>query len=319
MALWMESIFVYMLTGFKQAIKKMIHRLPKINRPGYLFILIALSIITAGCYTQFTTLETNSNISTGQKSQVSDSVPDTLTQVPEKDTVYLKDHRICYWHRDFFGRRELRCYKSYYDADWYDYYNQPWWYGSNSSYYRPECMCNCGGGYSYGYGYCAGCEDCDDYCWWYCRSQYYKRPYYSGGGSSSGSGSSETGGGTPSVHPPRHPVRTGYPPSQTTRTVNETEKNTQIKQAPEVFSKPDTLKANTRNVIVPPDYRNREAPSPGLNIRELRDTRTTVKTREPEQVIESKPSNSYAPVKTVVDTAKSTPPPDRKRRSVRKW
>jgi hypothetical protein len=285
---------------------------------SYTGIIAACCMAFAGCYTQFATLDTYTGSNDNRAVTSEDSTTDTIQQAQSKDTVVVKEREICYWQRDFFGNRHLRCYTSYYDADWYDYYNQPWWYGSYSSYYRPDCLCNCSRSYYSGYPYYNRYDDCDDYCYWYCRSVYDRRSYDYGGGGSYGQEPSSSGSKPASVHPPRRQVGSGFPASQGAQPSARTIKSSQYEAGPALKIMRDTLKTQIREAIISPVLPDKIVPDDDAKVRRSSDRLVDVPAREPGRDIGGEAKSRLA-VPFVVDTAGKQTSQDRRRRSVRKW
>lgn len=98
-----------------------------------------------GCYTQFATLDNDSQSNTIPPDSVVAANDSTHSSV--RTTLSINDNQVCYWTRDLWGRPELRCNDSYYGRDWYSYNYYPWWNRSSSYYY---------GSYNY-YGYNQRC------------------------------------------------------------------------------------------------------------------------------------------------------------------
>lgn len=129
------------------------------------FVLLSLGLLFTGCYTQFSTIQTNYPDQQYNQTEA-DTLKSTDSSKARVDTVVTKDREVCVWERDLLGYPELRCYESNYSNYWYDYNYTPWWY-RNDPYWS---------GYNRHHRY------------------YYHNPYYNdyhgggGGGSSSSSG-----------------------------------------------------------------------------------------------------------------------------------
>ncbi len=120
-----------------------------------LFSIVAIiAAFAGGCYTQFATLDRSPPPRT-ENSQIDSTV--------RVETV--REREVCRWHRDLWGRPELRCYRTYYDSDWYHYYNYPWWYdGYGVSRLDHGYGCHCPY-HRYYHSNCSYCwESCDRYC-----------------------------------------------------------------------------------------------------------------------------------------------------------
>lgn len=144
------------------------------------FIVVLLSALSFGCYTQLSTLD----YSPPQKEVVTevDSTGDTVKIVREVDTIVSREKETCIWVRDYTGFPRLKCYSTYYPRSWITYSNTPWWYRNDPFwhdydycpryyYYDPSCGC---------------CRYMDTY-------RYpYRRGKHKSGGSSSGGSSSYT-------------------------------------------------------------------------------------------------------------------------------
>jgi hypothetical protein len=275
------------------------------------------SLALPGCYTQFSTLDSSNGTADKRNAAASDSITDSAQTQKEFDTVIVKDRQICYWHRDFFGNRVLRCYKTYYDTDWYDYYNQPWWYGSYTG-YRPDCDCNCTYGYSSGYpGYYSSGIGCDDNCYWYCRSMYdrNRRLMYGGGPSYGGSSSSSSTTSVPSVRPPRPSVRSGIP-SSTGITPAASTSSTSAATPLDTIRKPEKtidLKPVTR-----PEIRQGIAPEIGVKGRGRSEKIDDIPVEKSKSGTAVSPGTD-SPSRAMTDTTGKSRQQDRKRHSVRQW
>ena len=127
-------------------------------------------IFLAGCYTQFALIDRSPEPQAEHTETYIDSSGDTVTVVRQVDTVEVEKRQVCYWQRDWFGRPVLRCYRTYYDDDWYYYNDYPWWYSDYSRYSHYNCHC------PYHTHYNPHCRYCWDYCNMYCYDCYDESP-----------------------------------------------------------------------------------------------------------------------------------------------
>ncbi|MFP4163369.1 MAG: hypothetical protein ACLFQB_03850 [Chitinispirillaceae bacterium] len=96
----------------------------KLNRAAAVLVLLVLGMALSGCYTKFA-------------SPSRDVLPEKKTTQgkQELDTIVTREREICVWERDMFGYPELRCYKTNYSWNWYDFNNTPWWYRDDPHWY----------------------------------------------------------------------------------------------------------------------------------------------------------------------------------------
>ena len=88
--------------------------------PIIIFLSLFTEMILSGCYTQFATLDRRAETESAPSTTDTDSAGDSIQATQRIDTVTIRERETCYWERDFFGRPRLRCYRNYYDDDWYD-------------------------------------------------------------------------------------------------------------------------------------------------------------------------------------------------------
>lgn len=151
-----------------------------------ILLSLLLLMLLGGCYTQLAT-----------RPVLSDVPPEAIDSaaLAGRDTVIVKDHKVCYEEYNLLGYPEVRCYDTYYPYGWHRYYNQPWWQRPYSSWYR-DCDCNCNNYYDY---YYPRTRLCRDYCDGYCDGRWT-----GGSGGSGGAIGGSSGTGAPrSVAPPR--------------------------------------------------------------------------------------------------------------------
>jgi hypothetical protein len=268
--------------------------------------LCAALLGLVGCYTQFATLDTYGKAPSAKEEIAVDSAGDTVRVIRDVDTVETREREVCYWQRDLFGRPQLRCYTTYYDDLWYDYYSHPWWYSRYYSYYNCDC-------YSpYSYSYCRDCGYSRDYCYWYCRDRYYGRRSFS----SYPGGASRTSS-APTPPSPRRSVREGVPQRRsvpapsTTATRPADVKTDSSKAEPAARVRVAPVPSGPRKIVVRPGAPRRTS------------VRTTSTERQPQEV-EGKTTGTSDEPKQAADDRQQTSPPEKetrktKRRSVREW
>ncbi|MBN1983693.1 MAG: hypothetical protein JW795_19315 [Chitinivibrionales bacterium] len=119
-------------------------------------IVIALMLLS-GCYTTFETGQGGASLLSNQETT------DDSSAMIENTTVSPRE--FCFWERDFSGHWQLRCYKTNYPPQWYDYYYRPWWFESSPGAWQPtDCHC------PYHIIYQPTCE----YCWYYCNYHHHQ-------------------------------------------------------------------------------------------------------------------------------------------------
>jgi len=280
-----------------------------------MFLSAILMLALPGCYTQFAALDRYGDRTPARAQAEDDSAADTISAAPRVDTVRVRERETCYWQRDFFGRPRLRCYRSYYDDDWYDFYYRPWWYSPSSRYYGSDCDCYCPYLYSYHDGYCTDCVYCRDYCYWYCRSYHYSGGRYYGSG----------GGGTTTVpnSPPRRPsVRSVVPQSSAAgHSSPATSTATAPAEQQPVHIVPDSAKLRQSGASEPKQIRRSVRPgvaSPDETpVRTLEPGKTDVSPAVPQEKAGVAPMS--APEHTPRDSMENSGPSSKRRRSVRQW
>ncbi len=122
----------------------------------YFVVAAVIVAFSTGCYTQFAAVD---------RRPPPRNVHSEADSVARVDTVRVREREVCHWYRDFWGRPELRCYRTHYDADWYHYHNYPWWYdGYGVSRLDHGYGCHCPY-HRYYHSNCSYCwESCDRYC-----------------------------------------------------------------------------------------------------------------------------------------------------------
>ena len=129
-------------------------------------VLLFIVFILAGCYTQFVTLDTRVNSITSNSSEDSTKVSENTLE-KKIDTIVIKDREVCYWHRTFLGKWELRCYRTNYSDYWHSYYNRPWWYHQS---FNKTYNCHC----PYHITFHPNCTN----CWFHCDNFSYFNHHY---------------------------------------------------------------------------------------------------------------------------------------------